>query len=145
MKDYLKEAGNIHLSYYLQAADELGIAYEMVIPNMTARFSYQGLSWYINNTVVAVNSSTSSRLTRDKKLANKILASQGIPVPLQIRVETVEEAITFWNEHNKAIVLKPLQNYGGKGVSILPKDENEVTQAFNDAKEHDRAGRVLAE
>ena len=145
MKDYLKEAGNIHLSYYIAAADELGIPYEIVIKNMTARFTYQGLSWYINNTVVPVNNSPSSRLTRDKKLANKIMASQGIPVPAQVQVETKDEAIKFFNEHNKSIVLKPLQNYGGKGVSILPKDEKEVEEAFNDAKEKDKYGRVLAE
>ncbi|HVX92716.1 MAG TPA: hypothetical protein VHA74_01225, partial [Candidatus Dojkabacteria bacterium] len=145
MKDYLKEAGNIHLSYYIAAADDLGIGYEIIFKHMTAKFTYQNMSWYINNTVVPVNSATSSRLTRDKKLANTILASQGIPVPAQLQVETVPEAITFFNEHNKSIVLKPLQNYGGKGVSILPKDENEVEQAFNDAQKHDKQGRVLAE
>ncbi len=143
-KDFLKIAGNIHLSYYVRAADELGIDYEIIIYRMTAKFSTPTSHWFINTTAVPINNAPSSRLARAKHLANKVLSLANIPVPKQIKAQTVNEAIDFFNQY-KDIVLKPSQNLGGHGISILPTSEQEVRDAYKEAKENDRSGRVLVE
>lgn len=143
-KDFLKIAGNVHLAYYVEAADILGIKYEVIFRNLTARFEHQGKHWFINNTALPVNNAPSSRLARGKHLASKVLSLAGIPVPKQIKAETLEEAITFFNEQ-KEIVLKPSQNLGGKGISILPETLEDVTKAYEYAKDHDKHGKVLIE
>lgn len=143
-KDYLKIAGNIHLSYFIEAADILGIKYTVVIPRLTAKFEADGHHWFINNTVTPLVNSPSSKLARTKRFASKILEQAGLPVPTQQKINKEIEAIAFFGKY-KDIVLKPNQNYGGKGVSILPKSEEEVLNAYNLAKENDKFGIVLAE
>ncbi len=143
-KDYLKIAGNIHLSYYVEAADILGINYEIVIPRMTARFETQGVHWFINNTVTPLTNAPSSRLSKAKHLTNKILSKADIPVPMQIKVADLNHLKEFQSRYND-IVVKPSQNLGGKGVSILPKSEQELQAAFEYAKSNDRHENILAE
>lgn len=143
-KDYLKIAGNIHLSYFIAAAEKLGIKYEIIIPSMTARFESQGKHWFINNTATPLTNAPSSRLARAKHLANAILEKAGIPVPKQRKIGSEIEAIAFFGQY-KNIVLKPSQNLGGKGVSILPKNEEEVIESYRFAKANDKHDRVLGE
>lgn len=143
-KDYLKIAGNVHLAYYVEAADELGIKYEIIFRNLTARFEYEGKHWFINNTALPITNAPSARLARGKHLANAILAKAGIPVPKQLKAQNLEDVMNFFYE-NKDIVLKPSQNLGGKGISILPSTPTDVKQAYEYAKDHDKAGTVLVE
>lgn len=143
-KNYLKIAGNIHLSYFVEAADILDIKYEMVIPGLTAKFKSNGHHWFINNTVTPLVSAPSAKLARTKRFANMLLERAGLPVPKQQKLSKEIEAITFFGKH-KNIVLKPNQNYGGKGVSILPKNEDEVLKSYEFAKKNDKLGIVLAE
>jgi cyanophycin synthetase len=143
-KDYLKIAGNVHLAYYVEAADTLGIKYEIIVPRLTARFEHNGKHWFINNTVIPVNNAPSTKLARTKSFANKILAAAGVPVPSQAKINNWNELVQFFQEH-KSIVLKPVQNLGGKGVSILPETMQDLQTAYQSAKEHDRHERVLAE
>ena len=37
-EQYLKEAGNVHLAYYLEAADELNIKYTVLVHGLLAKF-----------------------------------------------------------------------------------------------------------
>ena len=143
-KNYLKMAGNIHLSYFLEAADKLGIKYKVIIPHMTARFEVGNAHWFINNTAIPLNNAPSCRLAKAKHLASLILADANIPVPKQRRLTSEIDAISFFGQY-KNIVIKPSQNLGGHGVSVLPKDEQEVIESYKFAKEHDKHSRVLGE
>ncbi len=143
-KKYLEIAGNVHLAYYIQAADKLGIKYEIIIPRMTAKFSSDKYHWFINVTANPLTSAPSARLARTKNLTNKVLSLANIPVPKQIKAETIEEALQFF-ENEKDIVLKPAQNLGGHGISILPQTKEEVIEAFKEAQNNDRHQRVLIE
>lgn len=141
---YLKQAGNIHLSYFLEAADILGIDYEVIIPRLTAMFKYKKSHWFINNTVTPLTNAPSSKLARTKNFTNMVLKSFNIPVPTQKKINNSIEALKFFDSY-KQIVFKPGQNIGGKGVSILPRNEEELLAAYEFAKENDKAGNVLAE
>lgn len=135
MNKYLKKAGNIHLSYYIQAAEKLGIDYEIIVKGLIAKFKIKNKSTYIINTVTPINSIPSGTISKRKYLTSLILNKGGFPVPLQESLKSKEDAIKFFNKY-KEIVIKPSQALGGHGVSILPKDKNEVEKAFKIALEN---------
>ncbi|MCK9368938.1 ATP-grasp domain-containing protein [Candidatus Dojkabacteria bacterium] len=143
-KNYLDIAGNIHLSYFLAAADKLGIGYQVIIPHMTARFTVGNVHWFINNTAIPLNNAPSCRLARAKNLASQIMRDANIPVPKQKILSSEIDAISFFGQY-KEIVIKPSQNLGGHGVSILPKNEHEVIESFKFAQENDKQKRVIGE
>jgi len=144
MNRYLKIAGNIHLSYFIEAADILGIDYEIVVPQMTARFQYKDVHWFINNTVTPLTNAPSSRLSRSKDFANKLLKQEGIPVPEQEVISDIKHLNSFFEKY-KRIVVKPRQNLGGKGITILPNNHKELKNAYKFAQKNDKKRIVLAE
>ncbi len=145
-EEYLKESGNVHLAYYLEAADILGIKYSMV-KNCIAKFDVGDRHWFIINTVTPLTCSPSTTISKRKNLTNTILDSYGIDVPKQEILSSSVDAIKFFNKY-KDIVLKPKQQLGGKGVTLLPESEEQVIKAFDAAYEVDKSGddaKVLGE
>jgi len=118
-KNYLRISGNIHLSYFVEAADLLDIEYEIIVRGLLAKFSYKNKHWYIANTATPLTNSPSSMIAKRKSLTNTILNQFGLPIPKQYSVRTPQEAIERYLELKK-IVIKPLQALGGHGVSISP-------------------------
>ena len=137
-KEYLKEAGNVHLAYYLEAADILDIDYEIIVYRLMAKFTSQGQHWFIINTVTPLSNSPSATIAKRKNLTNIILKEANIPVPQQVPLNSVIEALKFFNEF-KDIVIKPAQQLGGIGVSILPNTEDAVIKAYEIALEKNKA------
>lgn len=144
-KDYLKIAGNVHLKYYIEAADKIGLDWEIVIPRLTAKFTIGDHHWFINNTALPINNGPSGTLSRRKHLAHKIMNDAGIPVPQQLKVESLDELINFYREHKGEIVIKPAQNLGGKGITMLPENEEALPDAYVYAQSKDKYKRVLVE
>jgi len=137
-KEYLKEAGNVHLAYYIEAADILDIDYEVVVYRLMAKFTHQGKHWFIINTVTPLTNSPSATIAKRKNLTNQVLKDFNIPVPEQRSLNSAVEAIQFFGEF-KDIVIKPAQQLGGTGVSILPKTEDEVIKAYEVALEKNKS------
>lgn len=137
-EDYLKEAGNVHLAYYIQAADTLGIKYTIIIRSLLAKFEHEEKHWFIINTVTPLTSSPSATIAKRKYLTNLILSSYGIDVPKQETLNSAIDAIKFFNKY-KRIVIKPAQQLGGKGITLLPETEQEVIQSYNTALEMNRS------
>jgi len=133
-EQYLKEAGNVHLAYYLEAADILNIKYKILIHGLLAEFKYQNKQWYIINAVTPLTNSTSSTIAKRKYLTNLVLKESNLPVPEQISLNSPIDAIKFFDTYKK-IVIKPAQQLGGIGITILPNTESDVIEAFNIAKE----------
>ncbi len=131
-EEYLKIAGNVHLAYYIEAAEILGIKYEIEKRSLMARFEYNGKHWYIINTATPLTNTTSTTIAKRKNLTNLVLSKAGIPVPKQIVLKNKQEAINFFNEY-KDIVIKPTQQLGGSGVTLLPRNKKQVVSAYNEA------------
>ena len=131
-EQYLKEAGNVHLAYYLEAADILGIKYTVVIKGLIAKFELNDKHWFIINTVTPLTNTPSTTIAKRKNITNRILYSFNIPVPKQVSLVTKENAIKFFKEY-KDIVIKPSQQLGGIGVTLLPQSKKQVINAFNSA------------
>lgn len=130
--EYLKEAGNVHLAYYIQAADVLGIEYSVEIPCLMARFEKDGKHWFIINSATPLTNTTSTTIAKRKHLTNYILNNADIPVPKQVVLKDKKEAVSFFEQY-KNIVIKPAQQLGGNGVTLLPRDKREVEKAFKHA------------
>jgi len=131
-KDFLKEAGNIHLSYYVEAADKLGIEYNVLVHGLMAEFKVKNKHWYIINTVTPLVPTPSSTICKRKNLTHMILEQHGIPVPKQEILTCEIDALKFFQNY-KNIVIKPSQQLGGKGVSLLPQTEEQVLNAYKNA------------
>ena len=146
-EQYLQEAGNVHLAYYIEAADILNIKYTVLIPSLMAKFEDKGKHWFIINTATPLTNTTSTTIAKRKNLTNKILADFDIPVPKQIALENKRDALEFF-EQFKDIVIKPSQQLGGNGVTLLPKTKKDVIRAFNHAYRSSKAKdkfRVIGE
>jgi D-alanine-D-alanine ligase-like ATP-grasp enzyme len=137
-KEYLKEAGNIHLAYYLEAADVLNIDYSVLINGLLAQFKYKDKVWYIINAATPLTNSTSATVAKRKHLTNLVLEKANIPVPKQVSLNSSVDAIKFFDEYKK-IVIKPAQQLGGIGLTILPRTEQDVINAYNIALEKNRS------
>lgn len=133
-KEYLKEAGNVHLAYYLEAADTLEIEYKVLVHRLLAQFKYENKVWYIINTVTPLTNSPSATIAKRKQLTNLVLEDSNLPVPKQIPLYSPIDAIKFFDTY-KRIVIKPSQQLGGIGITLLPSTEEDVIKAFEIAKE----------
>lgn len=137
-EQYLEEAGNVHLAYYLEAADTLGIEYSVLVPSLMAKFTYQGKHWFIINTVTPLTTSPSATISKRKNLTNLVLLQSGLPIPKQEALGSAVDAIKFFNKYHD-IVIKPSQQLGGIGITLLPENEQQVIEAYNNALENTRA------
>ncbi|MCD4811530.1 hypothetical protein K8R14_02910 [bacterium] len=131
--DYLKEAGNVHLAYYLEAADELKIHYKVLVPSLLAEFRCKDKVWHIINTATPLTNTTSATIAKRKHLTNLVLEESAIPVPKQEKLKSPIDAIKFFAKY-KRIVIKPTQQLGGIGITLLPSNEKEVLEAYTIAK-----------
>ena len=137
-EEYLKEGGNVHLAYYLEAADILNIQYKVLVHRLLAKFTYNEKSWYIINTATPLTNSPSSTIAKRKHLTNLVLEEAGLPVPKQIGLNSPLDAIKFFDTY-KRIVIKPAQQLGGIGITLLPNTEQDVIRAFEYAGEKNRS------
>lgn len=146
-EQYLQEAGNVHLAYYIEAADILNIKYTILVPGLLAKFEYKNKHWFIINTATPLTNTTSTTIAKRKNLTNKILSDFNIPVPKQIPLENKQDSLEFFTQY-KEIVIKPSQQLGGNGVTLLPKTKKDVIKAFNHAYRSSKAKdkyRVIGE
>ncbi len=137
-KEYLKEAGNVHLAYYLEAADILDIKYKVLVHRLLAKFDYKDKVWFIINTATPLTNSPSSTIAKRKHLTNLVLTEADLPVPKQVPIDSPIDAIKFFDAY-KEIVIKPAQQLGGIGITILPSTEQDVIKAYRLAKEKNRS------
>ena len=137
-EQYLREAGNVHLAYYLEAADILNIKYKVIHKSLMARFEKDSKHWFIINTATPLTNTTSTTVAKRKRLTNEVLSMANIPVPKQKPLLSKQDAITFLHEHGD-IVIKPSQQLGGIGITLLPKSEKDVTKAYKEAEKHSKS------
>jgi D-alanine-D-alanine ligase-like ATP-grasp enzyme len=136
-EEYLNKAGNVHLAYYLEAADTLNIEYEILVKSLLAIFKHNGKHWYIINTATPLTNTPSTTIAKRKHLTNRVLTHFNLPVPKQAPLKSKDDALEFFNKY-KDIVIKPSQQLGGIGVTLLPKDKRDVLRAYSEAKKHSK-------
>lgn len=121
----------------LDAAYRLGLP---VLPlgGQTFQLGWGARSRWIDSTFTDKTSGTSARLARDKRLANRLLRENGLPVARQFNVPTLNAALEAAQKIGFPLVLKPADLDGGIGVFAGIRNENELRRAFGQAQQKSR-------
>ncbi len=75
-----------------------------------------------------------AHLCRNKRKSNRYLMQQDLPVPKQIKVNTVEKAIEAAKRLGFPVVLKPIRGKQANGVTVGLNSSQEIARAFNRAQ-----------
>ncbi|HHU31650.1 MAG TPA: cyanophycin synthetase [Clostridia bacterium] len=79
----------------------------------------------------------------DKMLTKKLLGEAGIPIPQGCITENLEEALLEAKSFGRAVVIKPCNGNQGKGVVLNLQTPQEITAAFQVAKNY--SNQILVE
>ena len=74
------------------------------------------------------------RASNNKADTNARLSALGLPVPRQVVVSTVDQALAAAKEIGGPVVLKPLDAHQGRGVTVEVTEEADVADAFRTAR-----------
>lgn len=69
----------------------------------------------------------------DKRVTHRLLAGEGIRVPAQINVESMEQAADFLDEYSR-VVVKPKRGEQGAGISVDVRGKEQLVSAIQAAK-----------
>ncbi|WP_283153409.1 ATP-grasp domain-containing protein [Guptibacillus hwajinpoensis] len=83
-------------------------------------------------------------LFTDKYLMREKCKDLGIPTLRYKKVENLKEAEIFFEDLNREVILKPIDNQGSKGISKVTKKE-ELQSKFEEAYRYSKAKTVLIE
>ena len=139
----LEEARQIVARYELgpstravvDAAVRRGIPYTRVNEDSLVRLGHGIHQRYIEATITDQTRTLAVELAGNKGLTKQELAKAGIPVPRGCVVETEEQAVACLSSLGESVVVKPLDGNQGRGVSLNLSTPEQVTEAFNLAKE----------
>jgi cyanophycin synthetase len=123
---------NVHTKVFARVCEDLKIPYRVVFDTHALWVSTKsGKEELMYKAISPLNATAYSKLSKNKRETIFTLKKAGIPVPEQIRIKTFEDIELFYKIHPK-LVIKPIDSSGGKGVIVLPK-ENELQDAYNRA------------
>jgi len=92
----------------------------------------------IQATVTSETRHISVEIASDKEETNRILSDLGLPVAVQRLVYSEEKAVKLAEKIGFPVVVKPLNANHGRGVSINLSDAEQVTTAYQHAREQSR-------
>lgn len=103
------------------------------LPGGVLQFGYGAGARLFRSTMTDATSAIGAHLSRDKRLANRILAMAGLPVAEQRPVATAEEAGRVAAELGYPVVLKPADLDQGIGVFAGIESAEDLRHAFESA------------
>lgn len=119
--------------FFIQAAYRLGIPC-VPLPGKIYQYGWGRHSRWLDSSFTQDSSNISTRLARSKLATNNLLRQAGLPVPAQIPVRTIEDAVRAAGTLGYPVVVKPADRDGGVGVSAGIGAEDELRSAFERAK-----------
>ena len=127
----------------VDAAKERGIPYIRLNEHSLVQFGYGKHQQRIQATITSQTTHIAVELSCNKEQTNKILGGLGLPVPKQIMVYSVRDALRAARRLGFPLVVKPLDGNHGRGISINLKSYDEIEVAYEEASKVSR--RVLVE
>lgn len=97
----------------------------------------------IRASVTGLTSNIAVETASDKELTNRLLDNVGLPVPRNVLVRSVEDAVAAAERIGYPVVTKPLDVSHGRGVSLNLKDADQVRWGYEQAAQYRTA--VLVE
>jgi len=122
----------------VKAAEKRGIPWIRLNEYSLIQFGYGKWQQRIQATVTSQTRHIGVEIASDKELTNKILGDIGLPVPRQLDAYREEAAIRAAKKIGYPVVVKPYNANHGRGVSIGLTTNEEVSIAFQEAREHSR-------
>lgn len=118
-------------------------AYENSIPFLHVAggvhsFGYGKNSRWLESTFSDQTGVISVNIARNKMSTNTLLLSCGFPVPYQKICPTVNDALSIAKQIGYPIVIKPLDNDGGRGVFAGIQSENILQKSYNEAQKYSK-------
>jgi D-alanine-D-alanine ligase-like ATP-grasp enzyme len=125
---------SVYTTTITQAAQKRGIRVEIldpVLPVFALHFDNKAVRCY--NGLTDFTGAASFHLAQDKGAANRFLRENGFHVPAQECYSGLNQAISFMGRHER-IVIKPVSQWGGRGVSTHVSNRIELAAAITFAK-----------
>jgi cyanophycin synthetase len=123
----------------VKAAENRGIPWLRLNDQSLVQLGHGKYQQRIQATVTGRTPHISVELASDKEETNKILATLGLPVPVQELVQSEAQAVRAARRIGFPVVTKPYNGNHGRGISIRLTTDEEVAQGFLVAREHSRS------
>jgi len=128
----------------------LKVAYEKHIPFKHLSAGVYQLGWgskakRINRSVIEQDSAIGSQMAQNKIITAMLLKNAGLPSSEHKVVLAFEEALSVAKEFSVPLVVKPADQDRGEGVSINIKNDKQLLEAFNIAKEASLSKQIIIE
>jgi D-alanine-D-alanine ligase-like ATP-grasp enzyme/tetratricopeptide (TPR) repeat protein len=119
----------------LDAAQRLDVPI-LPIAGRTTQFGWGSRARWLDSSITDRTPAISSRFARDKRVANRFLAANGVPVPRQMDAVSAEAAVAAAEHLGFPVAMKPSNLDGGVGVTSGIKDEAALRTAYDLARSH---------
>ncbi len=123
----------------VRAAEARGIPWLRLNDQSLVQLGHGKYQQRIQATVTGRTPHIAVELASDKEETNKILASLGLPVPIQELVQSEGQAVRAARRIGFPVVTKPYNGNHGRGISIRLTTDAEVAAGFAAAREHSRS------
>lgn len=118
----------------LQSANDLNIPWQHICNN-TFQFGWGRKSRLFDSSITDRTSAIGVSMARDKMVTSKMLETIGLPIPKHIQVFNEQEVLNAVKELKYPLVVKPIDLDGGVGVMADLKNEKNLFNAYNNAKQ----------
>lgn len=114
----------------VQAAERRRIPWERLDDDHLIQFGTGARLRRIEASITSETPYLSVSIAQDKMLTNRVLSTLGIPVPAQMRVHDVEEAVAGAKRLGFPVAVKPIDGNQGRGVRPGVWSVEEVREAY---------------
>ncbi len=133
---------NVHTRIYVSACEKLKLPYRLSLNNHALWIrTKSGKEVLCYKAATPLNLVPQALLSKNKRDTTLTLSKAGLPTPPQTKIKDLQSLELFHRTY-KQIVVKPIDGHGGKGITVLPK-ENELPESLNRA--HKISKKVIAE
>ncbi len=144
----LKEALNKYVAPSVNRFYLADAAFELGIPIRPMKFDVYVLglgskSRLFSSSITDGTSAIGVRIAKDKSYSSELLQAAGLPAPPQAKVTNAEEALAIAEKIGYPMVIKPVDEDEGRGVSADLCDSEQVTLAYNQARNF--TDKIIAE
>jgi cyanophycin synthetase len=127
------------------AAEDRDIPWLRLNNYSLVQFGHGKYQQRIQATITSETKHIAVEISCDKEDTHNLLNDLGLPVPQQIMVYSVKQALRAARRIGGPVVLKPLNANHGRGVTIDLSDDDEIEAAFIEAQRFGTSKAVLVE
>lgn len=121
--------------HFLRFADDLGIPV-IPLPGRVYQFGWGQRARLFNSSLTDGTSAIATAWAKDKRSTNILFRMAGLPVPAQVPVLSLEEAVAAAERIGFPVVLKPAALDQGRGVEADLRSVDELKAAYARSRQH---------